>query len=262
MSIALPALVVFIVLFPGIVVRSRIKLVEQASLDYSPFGQIIAEAVVWSAILHTVWIALMHVVTTRVFRPDLVLKLLGTDTTSQTRALDQVAARAYPVLLYFGSLTVAAYLGAYAFRRVVKAYRLDRLGSRFDWVFRFTKAPWYYLLSGADFDVDHVPDFIAVSAIVNIGGQPILFTGILGDFFLDKDGNLDRVVLKEVMRRPLSKDKDGEAEGPQLERFYPIEGDYFVLRYSEAITLNIEYIKLEISEHHAANDFDEGALAP
>jgi hypothetical protein len=30
----------------------------------------------------------------------------------------------------------------------------------------------------------------------------------------------------------------------QEERFYPIDGDNFVLRYSEAITLNVQYVKL------------------
>ncbi len=25
-------------------------------------------------------------------------------------------------------------------------------------------------------------------------------------------------------------------------RFYPIDGDYFVLRYAEAITFNVEYV--------------------
>ena len=27
------------------------------------------------------------------------------------------------------------------------------------------------------------------------------------------------------------------------ERFYPIDGDYFVLRYAEAITLNVQYLR-------------------
>lgn len=30
-----------------------------------------------------------------------------------------------------------------------------------------------------------------------------------------------------------------------LQRFYPIDGDYFVLRMSEALTLNVQYMKLE-----------------
>lgn len=107
-------------------------------------------------------------------------------------------------------------------------------------------APWYYLLTGADLAEDDVPDFIVVSAIVNVSGKAYLYTGILEEFFVDAEGKLDRVVLQEVMRRPIGADKNAhEAEGGEASsRFYPIDGDYFVLRYSEAITLNVEYVKL------------------
>ena len=55
MNFALPALVVFALLLPGFIARSQIKVVERQSLDYSPFGQVVTEAVVWAAALHTVW---------------------------------------------------------------------------------------------------------------------------------------------------------------------------------------------------------------
>ena len=57
-------------------------------------------------------------------------------------------------------------------------------------------------------------------------------------------GNLDRLILGGVSRRPLSKDKPApgdEPMGPE-ERFYPVDGDYFVLRYAEITTLNVRYI--------------------
>ena len=111
---------------------------------------------------------------------------------------------------------------------------------------RFHAAPWYYLLTGADFADDDKPDLISVSAVVNVAGEAILYTGTLDDFFLDEDGRLDRLILEQVMRRPMTSDKspDAPVDTDPLARFYPIDGDYFVLRYSEAITLNVEYIKL------------------
>lgn len=44
------------------------------------------------------------------------------------------------------------------------------------------------------------------------------------------------------MRRPLEADKP--VSSAVESRFYPVDGDYFVLRYTETITLNIQYIKL------------------
>ena len=93
-----------------------------------------------------------------------------------------------------------------------------------------------------------MPAFIAISAIVDVAGDAVLFVGILDEYFVDADGVLDRLILQDVMRRPIGDDKP-DAETPEMRedtnRFYAVDGDYFVLRYSEAITLNVEYIKLE-----------------
>jgi hypothetical protein len=243
MSVALPALVVFVLLLPGFVTRSRLKRAERLSLDYSPFGQVVTQAVLWSVVLHLGWLFLTDAFTGRTLRPDVLLELLGSDSSAQVRALDAVAADATPVARYFGTLLLFAYAAPAGVRWLIERYHLDRLGSPLSGALRFTGAPWYYLLSGADFPHDETPDLIYVSAIVSVAGQPILYTGVLDDYFLDPDGRLDRVILESVMRRPLARDKES-AGRPGIDRFYPIDGDYFVLRYSEAITLNIEYIKL------------------
>jgi hypothetical protein len=83
---------------------------------------------------------------------------------------------------------------------------------------------------------------------------------MLDDFFFSPDGQLDRLVLENVSRRPMSQDKtrfpppaaegcpagavDTGAPTAQefLQRFYPVDGDYFVLPMSEALTLNVQYM--------------------
>ncbi|RJG11682.1 hypothetical protein [Massilia cavernae] len=129
---------------------------------------------------------------------------------------------------------------------MISRLRLDREAARFSSIFRFHDAPWYYLLTGADFSNDDKPDLIVVSAIVEVAKEGILYVGFLDDFYFDSEGQLDRLILQEVSRRPITLDKpaveSGDAE--DVQRFYPIDGDNFVLRYSEAITLNVQYVKL------------------
>lgn len=245
MTVAFPALVIFLILLPGFIARSRIKRVERQVLDYSPFGQVVSEAVVWAGSLHIVWVLLARCFNGAEINVETVLQLLSTDAAVQGQALAHVAGQAGVVTVYFATLLAAAYLLPSGIRRVISARRLDRLGSRWSALFRFSGAPWYYLLSGADFDAGHTPDFIAVSAVVNVAGAPYIYTGLLDEYFIDENGKLDRIVLQQVMRRPLAADRMPETGGRELERFYPVEGDYFVLRYSEAITLNIEYIQLK-----------------
>ena len=82
------------------------------------------------------------------------------------------------------------------------------------------------------------------------------------DFFVDADGGLDRLILQQVMRRPLLADQPYDPADDDPTRFYGVEGDYFVLRYSEAITLNIEYIKLaKVETDEAVDEPSDGAQA-
>ncbi len=249
MNFALPTLAVFALLLPGFIARSRIKRIERQSLDYSPFGQIVSEALVWALALHLLWCGLAWLLTAYEPRPEVMLRLLGSDNARQAQSVEAIAAMAGPITAYLGSLLLFAYLMPTALRRLISRWRLDSHRSRLSAWLRFSGAPWYYLLTGADFPRGHAPDLIAVSAIVNIAGEAFLYTGLLSDYFLDPEGKLDRLVLREVMRRPLAADKPEHpgADGSPLlftDRFYVVDGDYFVLRYSELITLNIEYIKL------------------
>lgn len=194
------------------------------------------------------------------------MALLSSDPAGQRSAASVVAEQWNLIAGYFGSLFAVSSFGPALVRKLVAERRWDRWEHPLSSIFRFSDAPWYYVLTGADFSKADKPDLIAVSAIVNVAGEPMLYYGLLDDFYVDQDGKLDRLVMQQVVRRPLTADK---AAGPasernikdeplliaqpnQLDRFYPIDGDYFVLRYSEAITLNIEYIKLK-----PTNDVDQ-----
>lgn len=261
MNLALPALVVFLVLLPGFIARSRIKRVERLSLDYSPFGQVVSEAILWAGGMHVLWIWLTGLVSPKEFNAEIAVALLASDTRAQAKALEAVAEYSPWITAYFGSLLLVAYVVPTVVRSMITRYRLDRVNSRLCKLLRFSKAPWYYLLSGADFEKDNIPDLIAVSSIVNVSGKAYLYTGILEDYFVDQDGNLDRLILQEVMRRPIEDDKTSETLAKGLDRFYRIDGDYFVLRYSEAITLNIEYIEFtQETEPHDGSEIGSADL--
>ncbi|MDQ6877285.1 MAG: hypothetical protein M3082_06230 [Candidatus Dormibacteraeota bacterium] len=244
MNVALPALVLFLVLLPGFVVRSRFKRAERASLDYSPFGQVVTEAVLWAGVLHAVWLWACDHLVGYVLKPDVLMRLLSADPVGQSLAAGEVAKAWTPISGYFASLFAAAYLLPAAVRYGITALRLDRTGHPLSPLCRFNRAPWYYLLTGADFEKSEAPDLIAVSAVVDAAGAPVLYNGFLDDFYLAEDGTLDRMILQGVTRRPFDADKNANGGTSSADRFYPVDGDYFVLRYSEAITLNVEYIKL------------------
>lgn len=250
MNIALPALIAFLLLLPGFIFRTRLKRSERTSLDFSPFGQVVAEAVLWSLLAHVTWLALSAVVFGQRFKPLVLMELLSTAPQVQAAATVAVAAGFNWIAVYFLSLFAAAFLLPTLARSAISTWRLDRSKAPFGSLFRFHDAPWYYLLTGADFSEDNAPDLIVISAVVEIAKEAFLYVGVLDEFFVDSEGQLDRLVLQGVARRPMAADKPG-ANAPEVsdtERFYNVDGDSFVLRYSEMITLNVQYIKVTAEE--------------
>ena len=243
MNFALPAILLFLIVLPGFLFRSRLKLVEQTSLDYSPFGRVVGSGVLWAITLHIVWLVAVYALGWTV-RPDALVGLLSSSPQLQDIAVAAVSAHALRVLAYFLSLYAFALFVPSGVRAAISHWRLDRAGALLAPVLRFHEAPWYYLLTGAD--LDEPPDAISLAAVVDIGGKPYLYVGILVNFFFDTDGQLDRLVLESVARRPLSRDRsDDPLVADTSHRFYGVEGTYFVLRYAEIVTLNVKYVRLE-----------------
>jgi len=254
MNIALPALAAFLLLFPGFIFRARFKLAERTSLDFSPFGRVATDAILWALFAHLVWLFFSFVLFSQRFEPAVLLKLLSSAPNSQAEAISTVSRDFGWIASYFGSLFLAALVVPVVLRSQIAKYRWDRATARFRPIFRFHDAPWYYLLTGADFSKDEKPDLIMISAIVEVAKDAVLYVGVLDDFFFDSDGNLDRLVLQGVARRPLSADKNTVSHhaGASDERFYDVDGDSFVLRYEDVKTLNVQYVKLTAAEPASA----------
>jgi hypothetical protein len=90
MNVALPALIVFLLLLPGFIFRTRLKRAERTSLDFSPFGQVAAEAVMWAVFAHLLWLAVSYWVFRHQLEPAVLMKLLSSDATGQARATELV----------------------------------------------------------------------------------------------------------------------------------------------------------------------------
>jgi hypothetical protein len=248
MNVALPALIVFLLLLPGFIFRTRLKLAERTSLDYSPFGQVVVEAVLWSVFAHLLWLSVSFLVFQHRLEPTVLMNLLSATPTTLVKANERVGEDFEWISGYFVTLLLASYAVPKGLRSLISKFGLDRDTARWSPLFRFHGAPWYYLLTGADSEKNDAPDFIAVSAIVDVAGEAVLYVGILVEFFVNSEGQLDRLVLREVMRRPIAEDKTADGGGNNSTRFYRVDGDYFVLRYSETITLNVQYLKLTPAE--------------
>ena len=239
MDIALPAVVIFLILFPGFLARARFKLVKNESLDYSPFGKTLAEAFIWALILHALWISVSIILFNRFPIPDTFLHLFTSYAEVQSTAISAVAQDWHWVTIYFLTLILACLIIPPWIQGLISKFRLDNYPI-LEKYFHFSDAEWYYLLEGRD--EPKIPDMVYVSAILLVNNEATLYDGILSDYVMDSEGKLDYLVLSNVTRWNLE-DFDKSKNNQELQATaYSIDGNYFVLRYSETVTLNIRYV--------------------
>jgi hypothetical protein len=242
MNFALPALIVFVLLVPGFILQLRFKRIERTMLDYSPFGKVVTEGFFYACVIHVFWCGLAYLFHSKLCDVTILLSVLSSDASNQRNAIVCVAKQIHWVVYYFSTLLIAVYVFPALLRKCVVHFGWDRFNRISAGIFRFHDAPWYYLLTGADFVYEDRPDLIMISAIVEVAGQAYLYMGVLDEFYVNGDGVLDRVILEKVSRRPLVFDKN--AASVETDGFYDVAGDYFVLRYKEIVTLNVQYFKV------------------
>ena len=248
MNIAFSAVLIFILVLPGLLFRYTYQrgFFRRSPVTIPSFAEDLAFSVLWAGLLHTLWLNLFALFGLRLEYGPLLALLVGQFGTDQkyldaaVRALDVAHA---PITFYFLSLFAGGYTLGYAFHALVRRQSWDRKTR----AFRFPNE-WYYLFSGEEASSGQ-PDIIFVTVLLELKEATYLYRGILQAWYFDRQGNLERIVLEEVLRRKLAEDRDSSKPYvPPMrgtdERYYSVEGDLLVLRYSEVRTLNVEYLYL------------------
>ncbi len=264
MNFAFPALLVFLLVLPGIILRysyARGPWGWASPTSLRRVSEELAYGVAFALVLHAIWLALVRRLG---FDPDvgaMVLLLVGNfgDGSEQLdRVVTAVAGHYTGIAAYLVSLYAASAVVGNLGHRVVRRLRLDHRTK----TFRFDNY-WYYMLTGEVLDFrenageGRAVDGVYVSAVVDHSSGSYLYRGIVTDFTFDRDGALDTIVLTDAHRRRLVDDREeGEPRalvGPSEpdERYYEIRGDFLVLRSAEVRTLNLDYFAVTLEESSA-----------
>lgn len=255
MNIAFPALILFLIALPGVLLRYTYS----RGLWRSPrsLGRATEEVVYGMTLaifLHGLWIALSDMLGMKVDLEAVVYFMSGSYGYQQefNKNAALIANSLYAILGYFGTLFVFSVVAGFATHGLVRSSKADR---KFKWL-RF-KNPWYYLLTAEITEflghgVSRQIDGVVICAIIKLDGENYLYRGLVRDFYYDRHGDLDRIILQMPHRRRLDADQHREKQETadcedfkaSDERFYRIKGDFFVIKYQNIVTLNVEYIKL------------------
>ena len=215
MNIAFPALLVFLLALPGSILRySYREWGWRFPVFRLPLGEEIAKSLFSAAILNALWCGLVQLFGYKVvFRDVLILLVGGTGLPPNVfeQRLTAIADHIGPIAIYFGSLYVAAGLIGLGARTIVRGLRMD-----LRWpLVRFDNF-WHYALNAelplfeenreayariAGVSVDSLPEqevVVRLSCIVNHGSNSFVYEGTPFDYFFDRSGSLEKIIVRDV----------------------------------------------------------------
>lgn len=238
MNIAFPAFFLLLLVLPGFIFLSSYSRSENTRLDHRAFDSSSANALVIAALLHVIWVY----IASSLDKPvdfELATKLMtGVKLSETDTAL--IASSILWVWLYFLSIFLTSWILGNIFQKFVTTFFPYK-----DSFFAFD-TPWYYELKGF-LSKEKDAQLIELSCLCDNKDGSYLYYGILEDFYLDRDGQLDRLVLSNVYRRKLSDDNEdtkgaNDAKPKETDhRYYKVRGDRLILKYTDISNINIEY---------------------
>lgn len=238
MNIAFPAFFLLALVLPGFIFLSSFSRSENTKLDHRAFDSSSASALFIAAFLNAVWVYLAS----SFGKPvdfELIIKLITGAKLSDTDT-SQLASSVPEVWQYFVSIFFSSWLLGNLFQ-VAVTYLFPYKDSFFAF-----DTPWYYELKGF-LSKEKDAQLIELSCLCDNKDGSYLYYGILVDFYLDTNGQLDRLVLSNVYRRKMSDDDEdsngaGHAKPKEFDqRYYKVRGDRLILKYNEISNINIEY---------------------
>jgi hypothetical protein len=261
MNIALGAVLILLLLFPGILLRFaylggpysrknlQTSLVDELLLSLIP-----------AIVLQTTGFWFVEYV----IRQDIDLGLLYQLITGPSPAFPQPIdfQRIEAALIFFSLYHLALFAIAVFLGRGIR-----QLVTRYNWDIRYHSLrfnnEWYYLLSGRIVDFPDMPgdsdsiDLVLVDVLTETKEGSYLYCGVLQKYYLSPTQGLDRIYLSNVYRRLLKDDRtDQPADFAAKEsdaRYYTMPGDLFVIPFAQIRNLNVTYYTLtEIAEESQA----------
>ena len=190
--------------------------------DMTPFGTTVLKSVFFAAALNSV-IGFIggYGLGFQLYLGDAVRLLSGT-----AAAISIPDARYHwlnehplPVLSYFLATHALAFAAAILRKHAVHRWELDRPTSKLHRYFQ-RRAPWYYLFGGIDHKEGVKTFGVIIGAFVSVNGMTNLYTGLLEDYEVNDNGQLDRIILSGVKRCSVEADDSppckSEREDPLL----------------------------------------------
>jgi hypothetical protein len=172
-----------------------------------------------------------------------IFGLIASSDNLNSSSIEAIITYQFPILSFLVIINLSSLLTGFLLNLIVRRNWWDVKYN----IFRYENI-WHYILTAKFFHTNRSQfelsrdkiDDIEISycvALVSIGGENILYNGILIDYQLAHDGGLDLIFLKDTKRR-LINNPNGVYEN--------IDGNIFVIKYENVINLNLTFYRAEL----------------
>ncbi len=266
MNFAFSALLILFLVMPGIIFFYAYRSEHGRPAWTGTLADEVPIVLVLSTLLHAVWVCVANLIGQQLTEPlqvnfHAVVVLLGAQQVRDSELFDNAATAIsdypVPVFAYFVLLWCASAALGRVVKKLTEKYAWDRSITFLRW------NDWYYLFNGYGPDGSPPSPNYEGSRVTAVMGEYV-YWGILVDYVIDKNGQLDSVVIDGPKRRKL-----GDGEKPQDDLSsdsrpgtHSINADYLVLKYSECTNLAFLEIVATANEESETETGIGGFAAP
>lgn len=240
MEVALGALIIIILLLPGISFRKG-YFSEEFSNQYTikDFFQLFVNTFIPSVVIYLIALPIILIFGYS-YNIKVLIALVSSNENLFEKAVEHVYDTQTEILIFQLVINLISFFIGYK----LKNYLIEKsLDSKIEF-FRY-KNIWHYVLSAKfiNFKRSQVSlyentvedvDITYVDALVSVGEKVFIYNGMLVDYQLASEGKLDFLIIKDVQRKQVDK-----------RRFKDVYGHVVILKYENIINLNLTFIQAE-----------------
>lgn len=257
MNFALSTILIILFLLPGAIFdlsyHSALR-VKQSSINI-PFQDLLLKGLLWSLVIHTSGICILHFFGTTIKFAELYTILVGKENNLSNVQLNRgiIVFFTYNLLVVLFSWFIGKLIKHFVFK-----YKIDRTF----YSLRLTNY-WYEIFSARNFEskVTERIDMIFLDVLVK---NNIVYSGILKDFNYSKyKDSLENVILTSTARSILHEcDDDNGKKNLRVGNRSNVSGDIFVIPGEQILNINVTYVKVSTTNESSTPELTNTQTNP
>lgn len=243
MEIAIGSIILLVILLPGISFRKG-YFSEEFSNQYTirDFFQLFINTLFPSLLAYIIFLPIIYFLFGYYYSLRVFLGILSSNENLVEQSIHQIDEFKFEIILFQVLINSTSFIAGYQIKNLILKNSYDAINK----FFRY-KNIWHYLLSAKFilFKRSQIElrnnsikdiDITFIDALLNLGEDNCIYTGVLVDYELSSEGSLDLLYIKNAQRKFINRNNQSN--------YKDIDGHIIILKYENIINLNLSFIQV------------------